>query len=371
MDGGRPGDIILALSTPVAACREVFALLARVARQLIQAAFIHRRCRPLARAQLARWRAAAEAIVDPQIRAQALVSLQTKAFHCEGGAVYGACAPHFAPGLIAAIVAIQTLVDCLDNLSDRSGHVAEADLRRMHLAVQDALTPGAPLRPVAAGDDGGYLAALVAQSQAGLAALPGYPAVAEACLHLGGLYAELQVLKHLPDRSARAPLLQRWLQPLAAQHPGWAWWELAAACGSTLALFALLAEAARPGAPRAKELLAAYFPWVAGLHILLDYYVDQAEDLQGGDLNFVRFYPGPSEAAAGLARIQAGAVRRVAALPDPALHLLVVRGLPGLYLSDPKVGQQGLGAGARTILRGAGPLGMGAYLYCRASPPGR
>jgi len=31
----------------------------------------------------------------------------------------------------------------------------------------------------------------------------------------------------------------------------------------------------------------SYFPWVQGLHILLDYLIDQEEDRINGDLNFV------------------------------------------------------------------------------------
>lgn len=346
-------------------------MLLQLVRQANQALYIHRRCRPLARRELRRWTAVAEAIPDPLLRRQALSSLDRKAFHCEGGAVYAAGAPHRASTLVRAIVALQTLVDYLDNLSDRAGDVDESVLRQLHRAVDDALTPGAAIGQYAAGDDGGYLAQLVAETQVQLAILPGYPAVSDACRRLGGRYSELQVRKHLPDVAAREPALVEWLTPLTRAYPGWRWWELAAACGSTLGIYSLFMAAAEPGAPRSGALLDAYFPWVCGLHILLDYYVDQAEDRDGGDLNFVRYYGGNDVAAQSLQGICREARRRVLALPDPALHLLVVQGLPGLYLSDPKVARQGMGAGARQILRGGGAMAVSAYLYCRAVPPGR
>lgn len=333
------------------------------------AAFIHARCRPQARLELARWEQRARAIPDRQRREQALMSIHTKGFHCEGGAVFAAGAPGWCASLVPATVAFQTLVDYLDNLSDRMGYVSAATLRRLHGAVADALAPGAAPQAYTDGPDDEYLRLLVAETQARLAELPGYGAVADACAALGARYAELQVHKHLPDITARVPALVDWLGTFAAGYPGWRWWELAAACGSTLAIFALFLAATRPGAPEAGRLVDLYFPWVGGLHILLDYYIDQAEDDAGGDLNFVRPYGGARAAADGLRTIFGECLRRVRALPDPTLHLLIVQGLPGLYLSDAKVARQGLGSAARQILSAGGLGSFGAYWYCRACRP--
>ncbi|MGE5676355.1 MAG: DUF2600 family protein [Mycobacterium leprae] len=329
---------------------------------------MHRHCRLEARQCLREWEAAARAIPDPALRQQALSSILTKGFHCEGGSVYAAGAHERQTHLVSAIVAFQTLVDYLDNLSDRMGSASEPVLRQIHTAVPDALTPGAPIRTYAAGAQG-YLSALVQETQRQLAALPGYGLVAAQCLLLGDRYCELQVLKHLPDPALRAPSLAKWLSTLAPECPGWQWWEMAAACGSTLGLFTLWMVASHPGAPGNGELLAAYFPWICGLHILLDYYIDQAEDLAGGDLNLVQPYGDTAAATAGIGRILLEARRRARALPEPTLHTLVVDGLPGLYLSDPKVRHQGLSAAARQILRHGGLRTRMAYWYCRAVPP--
>lgn len=350
-------------------------LLAWRARQVGLAYRVHRCCRPQALREVQRWAAAAGAVPDPNLRRQAQASLARKCFHCEGGAVYA----ELAPGprtLIPGICALQTLVDYLDNLSDRCGVQPEATLRRLHLAVDDALTPGAPVRdyygPGTTGD-GGYLAQLVQTTQACLGALPGYRTdLQDRVRRLGGLYADLQVYKHLPGRHNREARLIAWLEPMLAIHPGWQWWELAAACGSTLGIFALLGAAAQPGGEAwAPALTRAYFPWVGGLHILLDYYVDQAEDAAGGDLNLVSYYGGPPAATAGLGRILAGALSQARTLPRGELHELVVTGLPGLYLSDPKVRQQGLGLYAAQLLRAGGPMTLAAWCYCRLRPPGR
>lgn len=341
----------------------------QIARQTAIAAFIHRRCRPQARAELKRWAERATGITDRPRREQALASIQTKGFHCEGGSAYAAGAPDWSEALVPAIVAFQTLVDYLDNLSDRMGPVPGATLRHLHQAVLDALTPGAQARAYTGGPDGNYLAALVQETQARLAELPGYPTVAETCVWLGARYADLQLHKHLPNPVDREPALIDWIGSFAASHPGWRWWELAAACGSTLGIFALFLAATRPGAPEAARLLEAYFPWVGGLHILLDYYIDQDEDTTGGDFNLVRPYGSDGAAVKGLRAILGESLRRVRALPDPALHLLIVQGLPGLYLSDPKVSRQGLVRPAMQILRKAGPASLCAYWYCRVCQP--
>ncbi len=349
--------------------------LVRLARQLTIATRIHRYCRPLALQEVHRWAEQAAAMPDQALCQQAILSLTRKRFHCEGGAVYAAVTP--SPGsVIPAICALQTLVDYLDNLSDRYGAPSEACLRQLHLAVDHALTPGASLADYygpAAGQDGGYLTALVRESQTRLQALSGYRGeLAAAVRQLGRLYADLQVYKHLPDRGTREARLVAWLQPLQACNAGWHWWELAAACGSTLGIFALLGAATRPEGERwVAALLQGYFPWIAGLHILLDYYIDQAEDLTGGDLNFVRYYGDQASATAGLQRILAGSLQRARQMPQSELHELVVAGLPGLYLSDPKVRQQRLQGHARRMVRAAGLWGKAAWYYCHLHPPGR
>jgi tetraprenyl-beta-curcumene synthase len=310
--------------------------------------------------ELAAWTERARAIPDPELRRQALASLRTKRFHCEGGSVFAlAGAAQAEDRLVRAIVSLQTISDYLDNLSDRSPAGGEIDLRRLHRAFTDAVTPDAAA-PAGAyyahhphGDDGGYLDGLVACCRQALAGLPGYGPAAAPASRLAGWYTELQCLKHL-EPSERAERLRAWAGALPA--PGLRWYEAAAACGSTLGIFALMAAASRGlDAAGAEALLAAYFPWPCALHILLDYLIDLGEDRAGGDFNFVACYPSLGEARTRLLAIQAGARRAVAGLPDAGWHRLVVAGLPAFYLSDRKVAAQGLGSLARSLLRAAGP----------------
>ena len=97
----------------------------------------------------------------------------------------------------------------------------------------------------------------------------------------------LQTLKHVPYEGDK--LLQAWTtQTFGTQL---AWNEWAAAAGSTLGLFFLFAVSFKPPPKDMDKRLQAYFPWIQGFHILLDYLIDLEEDLEHGDLNFVSFYP--------------------------------------------------------------------------------
>ncbi len=312
--------------------------------------------------ELGRWTAWAEVIPDPELRRQALASLRLKRFHCEGGSVFVAAAdPAHSSDVLRAIVALQTISDYLDNLSDRSPAGGEADLRQMHLAFTDAVEPHSP---AAAGayyafhphtDDGGYLDGLVGCCREALGRLPAYGVVAGPALRLARYYASLQSLKHL-DPAVREGRLRAWAEALPA--PGLRWYEAAAACGSTLGVFALMAAASRGcGDGEAAAVASAYFPWPCALHILLDYLIDLAEDRAGGDFNFVACYPSLAEAAARLRVVQDGARAAVAGLDDSSFNRLVVAGLPAIYLVDRKVAAQGLRLRTGRLLRAAGPAG--------------
>lgn len=229
---------------------------------------------PGVREELGSWRRDAEAIPDPELRTQALASIDTKQFHCEGGAVYAAADLDKRDVLIPLIVALQTISDYLDNLCDRSTSLDADDFRLLHQSMLDAVEPDAPLRNYyalrAEQDDGGYLHRLVRTCQTCAAQLPGYAAAKPHVLELVGLYADLQVYKHI-SRERRLPQLQAWWERYEAAYPALHWNEFAAATGSTLGMFMLFVAACRPGlAERDAALIReAYFPHVCGLHILL------------------------------------------------------------------------------------------------------
>ena len=316
------------------------------------------------------WRTRAASIPDSELRKQALASIAGKRFHCQGGAVYTLYVPKGqARPLLAFIVALQTISDYLDNLSDRVPGAEEASLRGLHNAVTEAVDPAAERSCWYAyyphQNDGGYLDALVSVCRQAITFFPGYRDVQEEVSRLASLYSDLQVLKHLEAQSHPARLA-RWASRPVSLAPGVAWWESAAAAGSTLGILALAAAAAAgPVCRKTTEgLLACYFPWLAGLHILLDYFIDLDEDQESGDVNFVACYPDLEAAEQGLIRFLDESLHRVLRLPRPAFHLMVVKGLLALYLSDPKALAPTRKKTAQRLLRAGGAETLWLHRFC-------
>ena len=310
---------------------------------------------PLASDQLDGIRASARSIPDERLRAQALASIDGKAYHVAGGCILATFLPREAARAYVEIVApLESIYDYLDNLCDRHPDVPIEAYPVLHQAIADALDPQAAPRDYYAlgptGDDGGYLRALVTRTQRSLSRVDGYEALLPAFSEAAGLYAEMQTYKHYPaDRRERICI--RWFeQRRDARLEGLEWYEFACAAGSQFQVYALLFEcfAGRTGAIGATY--DAYFPWVAALHVLLDSYIDQAEDGEHGELNFASLYATPQRMLERVAYLAGTARTRFASLPDPAHHRFVLRVMALFYLTHPKVYEQGLDRQAAALL---------------------
>lgn len=303
---------------------------------------VYKEVLPDVRLCLGSWRQRAMEIPNNQLRTQALSSLTEKAFHCEGGAVYGLLAGEERNKIITFIVAYQTISDYLDNLCDRSTSLDENDFRALHQAMYHALSPGAEpvnyYRYREDQDDGGYLQALVTTCQSVLPELPGFPNVQKAMHHLANYYCDLQVFKHV-EPEKRVDLLESWFADHKDDLPSMTWYEFSACAGSTLGIFCFAAYAAKDclSHEEVSQLKAGYFPWVQGLHILLDYFIDQEEDRMEQDLNFVSYYPSDEEMVKRMKHIKEKAEESIRNLPDWKFHKLINKGLIAIYLADKKV----------------------------------
>ncbi|MCL6604340.1 MAG: tetraprenyl-beta-curcumene synthase family protein [Paenibacillus sp.] len=291
------------------------------------------------------WREDAKGIPDPELRKQALASIETKQFHCEGGGIYAAGNLAMRHILIPLIVAYQTISDYLDNLCDRSTSLDPADFRLLHQSMLDAINPIAePINYYALRseqNDGGYLQRLVLKCQEMISQLPGYSAAASEIHDLAVLYTDLQVYKHIKPE-LRENALEEWWKAEGYRAPHLHWNEFAAATGSTLGVFMLFLASCDPNLSKSdsESIRAAYFPHVCGLHIMLDYLIDQDEDRVGGDLNFCNYYDNTDIMLNRLASIVEWARKDVRNLPETSMHRMVIEGLLALYLSDPKVSEQ-------------------------------
>jgi tetraprenyl-beta-curcumene synthase len=306
---------------------------------------VYRDVFPIVHRELAYWKQKAESIPDRELRKQALASIHTKAFHCEGGAILSILAEADMAECIRFIVAYQTISDYLDNLCDRSTSLDPLDFRALHDSMPDALCIDAKVknyyRHRQEQDDGGYLHELVQTCQDVLKKVKHYEKIAPFLQELASYYCDLQVHKHVKV-DERVPRLKQWFNQYKDNLPPMEWYEFSACSGSTLGIFCLVAYAftEKFDEEMALKVRNGYFPYIQGLHILLDYFIDQEEDRLGGDLNFCFYYPHHSSLMERLRHFIEEADKHIAGLPNEQFHRLINRGLLGLYLSDDKVQQQ-------------------------------
>lgn len=297
---------------------------------------------PSVHQELNEWIERAKAIPNAELRSQALASIDGKTFHCEGGSIYSLLAGDNRGEAIRFIVAYQTISDYLDNLCDRSTSMDPDDFRMLHQSMTDALTPANEIKNYYSyredQDDGGYLRDLVKTCQDTLEKSNYYSLIQTHTIKLGSLYTDLQVHKHVVEEE-RIPRLKKWFKNHQEQWPHLEWYEFSACTGSTLGIFCLVSYmlGGKIDAPLAAQIEKSYFPFMQGLHILLDYYIDQKEDEEEGDLNFCAYYDHEEQMKKRFSYFVQKTHREIQLLPDPAFHQMIHEGLVGMYLADRKV----------------------------------
>lgn len=236
------------------------------------------------------------------------------------------------------LVRYQVMYDYLDALTERPAPDPLAVSRRLHRALAAAFGGAQPAFGYYAGhpegDDGGYLAELVAGCRTSFHELPGARHAAPQAIHAALRSAEGQSRSHAADGASDAALV-RWAARETPTGSGLRWWETAAAAESSLVIHALLASAAdaRLTAVGAARVADAYWPWVTGLNALLDDLVDAAEDAADGTHSYVTCYGDPVIAAQRLGLLAARAHEAVGTLPQGALHAQILAAMTSFYLA--------------------------------------
>jgi tetraprenyl-beta-curcumene synthase len=320
VDGPTDGRVALAVSFAGAAWRYWLGVFPSVSRE--------RRRR----------RARAAEIPDPLLRRTALYA-QRKWGNVEGAAAFAAFVPHrHRAAATRAMMCYQAAYNYLDMLGEQPSADPMANGRRLHSALLVALDPDAPhldyYEHNAQREDGGYLAETIDACRAALITLPGYPAIAPAAMRAAERIVAFQSC-NTGEPQGDFAALERWARQATPPGSDLRWWETAAAGGSSLCVYALIALAATPdrdrlAAPEAIE--DAYFPWIGALHSLLDNLVDAAEDHATGQHSLVGRYASSQEAATRMGWLAERSLRAAAALPGRG-HTLMVAAMASFYLS--------------------------------------
>lgn len=333
---------------------------------------VYRKIIPAVHQELGYWRLRAESIPNEELRTQALASIEHKTFHCEGGAILALSANDAYRKAVKFIVAYQTISDYLDNLCDRSTSLDPEDFAALHESMYDALTLQGEsknyYRYREDQDDGGYLTDLTKTCREVLNEIEHYPLIKDYLLELCEYYCNLQIHKHV-IKEERVPRLERWFESHQNNLPEMEWYEFSACSGSTLGIFCLVSYAMRDDfqAQDAENIRKGYFPYIQGLHILLDYFIDQEEDREGGDLNFCFYYENQETLFKRLKHFVTEADKHTEFLPHKKFHQLINRGLLGIYLSDGKVRKQKkIRKLAKEMIKTGGIVSYFFYINCIA-----
>jgi tetraprenyl-beta-curcumene synthase len=321
------------------------------------------------RSHVALWERRARRISDAQLRRIALEALQDKRSNIEGAAAFATFVPRRRRAQATlALSSFQAAYNLLDMLGEQPSPDPVADGRRLHEALLHALREDPRALPRdwyehhPHRDDGGYLEGLLAECHEALAGLPSYPVAAPFATRAAGRIVAFQSLNLSESQGDHAALAQ-WAHTATPAGSGLQWWETAAAAGSSLAVYALIAAAAQPALhPREAEALErAYFPWIGGLHSLLDNLIDKREDEAAGHRSLVEYYS-PQRAAQRMRWLAERASDAALELPASNRHRVLLAGMIASYLSAPQARAAQLQPLGEAVREAGGPLMRPALL---------
>jgi tetraprenyl-beta-curcumene synthase len=338
---------------------------------------------------VARWRRLAKRIPDPALRRVALEAL-AKRGNMEGAAAFAAFAPRRRRGAATlATSAFQSAYNLLDLLGEQPSPHPVLDGRRLHEALLFALTPPGPQdnhaehaetsARAAAGtephpgegatavpldwyayhpqrEDGGYLDALIDECRGAVATLPSYAAVASSARASAARIVAFQSL-NLSETQGDHAALEQWALQATPPRSGLQWWETAAAAGSSLGVHVLIAAAARSRLDpnEVNALSDAYFPWIGGLHSMLDNLIDKREDEAAGHRSLIEYY-GAERGAQRMRWLATQASHAAHDLPHRSRHIAILAAMIGNYLSTPEAHSGELRPVSDSVLETVGEL---------------
>jgi tetraprenyl-beta-curcumene synthase len=323
---------------------------------------------PVVQREIRRLKRSAGSIPDPSLRTLALDAQDRKWANLEGAAAFAVFTPRLGRySLARLLVDLQGIFDYADTLMEQPSRAPASNARRLHDACIAALQSDAPHADYyeyhSRRDDGGYLVSLIERCRAAVCALPSYGLVAETVTRHTCRVVFYQSRVNLATASDH-PALARWAskQPTGSQLR---WWELGAACGSSLAIFAHLAAATDPNLTwrEVEAIEALYWPWAEALHILLDNLIDQAEDHATDQHNLIDYYASQDEMVERLDLLAREMVKRTAAVPPH--HRLILAAMVALYLSDEQAWIPSARPASERILDAIGTFARPALLLLR------
>lgn len=267
-----------------------------------------------------------------------MAALGRKRGNTDGAALFWVIPRRRNLALLKLLVTYQVMWDFLDSASENGADGSYENGTQLHLALVDAVDARRPIsdyyRHHSCGDDDGYLCSLVEACRRLAAKLPSFERVRPVLVR-EALRAGVQALNHDTDRQVRKSALRHWAE---AEYPGpqpVPWFELTAAAGAGISIYALFALAVEPACSDndVAAIYEAYFPWASALATMLDSYVDQFEDAASGNHIYIEHYISEASAHQGIRNLITQSLRHAGCLPHGERHLVVLSCMIAMYLS--------------------------------------
>jgi hypothetical protein len=188
-------------------------------------------------------------------------------------------------------------------------------------------------------------------------AVPSFHNVAP-LLHKEATRISVQAINHAAEPTQLSPALRDWV---AREYPGThevAWFEIAAAAGANLAIYALFALAAETqcSSDHIEDTYRAYFPWTGALATMLDGFVDQFDDAQHGEHCYIAYYESPAEATKRISRLVRRCLSETHSLTNGERHTLVAASMVAMYLSRDSARASPLSTASQEMAQAGGSL---------------
>lgn len=287
--------------------------------------------------------------------------LRRKRGNTDGAALFWTLVPQRSSELLRLLIAHEIIWDFLDNVSERGAFVGERNGRQLHHALVESLDPERPISDYYLHhpwqDDNGYLRSLVQTCRTCVERLPSYDSVRSVVIREAERGA-VQSINHELDPARRDRELKRWADREYADLTDISWFELGAAASAPLTIYALLALAARQRCEpdEIREAFAAYFPWVSLATVMIDSYVDHAQDLASGAHSYLAHYDDETSALVRVQESLGRAIGEVRRLRDGERHAVIVACMAAMYLSKDSVRRPDMGHTTREIIAAGGSL---------------
>lgn len=186
-------------------------------------------------------------------------------------------------------------------------------------------------------NDNGYLLSLVEECRRQVINNKNFPLVASSIKKYSKLYTELQFFKFIKE-PYRKEMIHTWAKKYNSESADLLSFEYFAAADSILGIVALFSCSLSDEitSPEINKICNVYFPWISGLHKLLENYLILSEDIINGNYNPVNYYKNLKICEERISFFAKKSLELCNGLKYPEFHRGVIEYFLWLYLSDPR-----------------------------------